>query len=324
MEYRDYYKVLGVGKGATEKEIRGAYRKLAQQFHPDKNPGDKRAEDKFKEINEAYEVLGDAEKRARFDQLGSSYARWEQAGRPGAGFDFSQWAGMGGGGGRAPDLNEVFGQGGFSEFFTTLFGNAAGSRRASSTRTRTSTWNLRGEDVEQAVEISLEDAFHGAKRVLQKPERRLEVNIPPGARSGTRIRLAGEGGAGQTPGDLFVVITVRPHPVFRREGDDVHVEAPVDLYTAILGGEARVATLGGEVTLTVPPETQSGKTFRLTGRGMPKLKQAEAHGDLYVRVTVRLPTKLSEEERGLYRRLADLQAQRKSSEAGRSDPGRAG
>jgi curved DNA-binding protein len=313
MDYRDYYQVLGVGKHATDKEIRGAYRKLAQQYHPDKNPGDQRAEDKFKEINEAYEVLGDAEKRARYDQLGSSYAQWERAGRPGAGFDFSQWAGMGGAsgggqGGPAPDLNEMFGQGGFSEFFTTLFGNAGAGRRPGGTRTqtRTSSWALRGEDMEQTVDISLEEAFRGAKRTLQKGQRRLEVNIPAGAKTGTRIRLAGAGGPGQAPGDLFVVINVRPHAAFRREGDDLHVDAPVDLYTLVLGGEARVPTLGGEVTLTVPAETPAGKTFRLSGRGMPKLREAGSRGDLYIHVTPRLPAGLSEEERELYGRLRGL------------------
>jgi curved DNA-binding protein len=320
MDYRDYYKVLGVGKTATEKEVRSAYRRLAQQYHPDKNPGDQRAEDKFKEINEAYEVLGDTEKRARYDQLGSSYTQWERAGRPGMGFDFSQWAGMGGGGSRggaAPDLNEVFGQGagGFSEFFTTLFGNTG--RRPNPTRTRTSAWSLRGEDMEQTVDIALEDAYRGAKRILQKGERRLEVNIPPGAKSGTRIRLAGAGGPGQTAGDLFVVVNVRPHPAFRREGDDLHVDAPVDLYTAILGGEARVPTLSGDVTLRVPPEAQPGKTFRLTGRGMPKLKQPETAGDLYAHLTVRLPSPLSDEERALYRQLADMHQRRPAPDDGR-------
>jgi len=321
MEYRDYYKVLGVGKRADEKEIRSAYRKLAQQYHPDKNPGDQRAEDKFKEINEAYEVLGDAEKRSRYDQLGSSYTQWERAGRPGMGFDFSQWAGMGGTGtgtrgGSAPDLNEVFGQGagGFSEFFTTLFGNTG--RRGGPTRTRTSSWSLRGEDMEQTVDIALEDAFHGAKRILQKGDRRLEVNIPPGARTGTRIRLAGAGGPGQTAGDLFVVINVRPHAAFRREGDDLHVDVPVDLYTAILGGEARVPTLAGDVTLRVPPESQPGKTLRLTGRGMPKLKQQDAHGDLYAHLTVRLPSALSDEERELFRQLAEMHNRRPTTPPG--------
>ena len=313
MEYRDYYKVLGVDKKATEKDIKSAFRRLAQLYHPDKNPGDARAEDKFKEINEAYEVLGDAQKRARYDQLGASYAQWQRAGGGAAPFDFSQWAGMGGaqrnpgGGGPAPDLGEMFGEGGFSDFFTSLFGG--GQRRtAGGPRARASSFSLRGEDMEQPIDISLEEAYHGAKRTLQKGDRRLEVNIPAGARTGTKVRLAGAGGPGQTPGDLFIVISVRPHAVYRREGDDLHVDVPVDLYTAVLGGEARVPTLNGEVMLNVPPETSSGKRFRLSGRGMPKLRQASERGDLYAHVVVKLPTNLSERERQLFAELAALRA----------------
>jgi curved DNA-binding protein len=308
MEYHDYYKVLGVDKKASEKDIKAAFRRLAQVYHPDKNPGDSKAEDKFKEINEAYEVLGDPQKRAKYDQLGASYAQWERSGAGAGGFDFSQWAGMGGGGtraGTAQDLNEMFGEGGFSDFFTSLF-SGGGARRSTGQRTRTSGFSLRGEDMEQAIDIGLEEAFTGAKRTLQKGERRMEVNIPPGARTGTKVRLAGAGGAGQTPGDLFIVINVRPHPVYRREGDDLHVEASVDLYTAVLGGQVRVPTLTGEVVLNVPPEANAGKTFRLTGRGMPKLRQPAERGDLYAHLAVKLPNNLSERERQLFAELAAL------------------
>jgi curved DNA-binding protein len=311
MDYRDYYQVLGVTKSATDKEIKSAFRRLAQQYHPDKNPGNKRSEDKFKEINEAYEVLGDPQKRAKYDRLGASYAQWERAGHPGAGFDFSQWAsgaGSSAGGSRNPqDLNEVFGEGGFSDFFNSLFGGmGTGGRRGARTNTRTSTWSLRGEDMEQPIEIGLEEAYHGTRRTLQKGERRLDVNIPPGAKTGTKVRLAGAGGPGQTPGDLFVVINVRPHPQFRREGDDLHVDVVADLYTAVLGGEVRVPTLAGEVRLTIPPEAQSGKTFRLSGRGMPRLRQASEHGDLFAHVQVRLPERLTEREKQLFTELAAL------------------
>jgi len=317
MEYRDYYKVLGVDKTATEKDIKSAFRRLAQVHHPDKNPGDSKAEDKFKEINEAYEVLGDPAKRAKYDQLGASYSQWQRSGQGASGFDFSQWAGMGGGSagsrpGAAPDLNEMFGSsGGFSEFFTSLFAGG-GARRTTGTRTRTTsspgTWGLRGEDMEQPIDIGLEEAFSGAKRTLQKADRRLEVNIPPGARTGTKVRLAGAGGPGQTPGDLFIVINVRPHPTYRRDGDDLHVDVTIDLYTAMLGGEARVPTLTGEVVLNVPAESHAGKTFRLTGRGMPKLRQAAEHGDLYAHLVVSLPANLSEAERKLFKELAALRA----------------
>jgi len=305
MEYKDYYKTLGVGKSATEKEIKSAFRKLAQRYHPDKNPGDQQAEERFKEINEAYEVLGDPQKRAKYDQLGSSYTQWERAGRPGGGFDFSQWASPGGGRADPGNLDELFGEGGFSDFFTNVFGGLGG-RGFGDVNSRQRNFTFRGEDMEQPVEISLEEAYHGARRTLEKGGRRLEVTIPPGARTGTKIRFAGEGGTGQTAGDLYLVISVRPHPKFRREGDDLHVDLPLDLYTALLGGEARVPTLNGEVVLTIPPETQSGKTFRLSGRGMPKLRQPKEHGDLYAHTSVQIPTNLSERERQLIQELAAL------------------
>jgi len=307
MDYKDYYKILGVSKSATEKEIKSAYRKLAQKYHPDRNPGNQKAEDKFKEINEAHEVLGDPQKRAKYDQLGSSYAQWERAGRPGGGFDFGQWTSGRSGGTRVEyrDLNDLFGGGGFSDFFTSLFGGGFGEPAA-----RTSSRRVRGEDMEQPVEISLEEAYHGAERTLTRGERRLTVKIPPGARAGTKVRVAGEGSLGQISGDLFLVVNVRPHARFRREGDDLHVDLPIELYTALLGGEARVPTLIGDVVLTIPPETQSGKTFRLSGKGMPKLRQPNEHGDLYAHAVIRIPTQLTDAERKLIAQLAALRGRK--------------
>ncbi len=309
MEYKDYYKTLGVSKTATEKEIKSAYRKLAQKYHPDKNPGNTSAEDRFKEINEAYEVLGDPQKRARYNQLGSSYAQWERAGRPGGGFDFSQWMGGAGGGGSRVDyrdLNDLFGgAGGFSDFFTTLFGGGRGFGDTGG-GVRTGPGRFRGQDIEQPIEIALEEVYQGAKRTLQKGNREMEVTIPRGARTGTKVRLRGEGEPGQPSGDLFLVVTVRPHPVYERDGDDLRADVPVDLYTALLGGEARVTTLNGDVVLTIPPETQSGKTFRLSGRGMPRLREPNSFGDLYARVVIKIPTPLTDHERKLFTELAAL------------------
>ena len=307
MDYKDYYKILGVSKSATEKEIKSAYRKLAQKYHPDRNPGNQKAEDKFKEINEAHEVLGDPQKRAKYDQLGSSYAQWERAGRPGGGFDFGQWTSGRSGGTRVEyrDLNDLFGGGGFSDFFTSLFGGGFGEPA-----TRTSTRRVRGEDMEQPVEVSLEEAYHGTERTLIKGERRLTVKIPPGARTGTKVRVAGEGSLGQISGDLYLVVNVRPHARFRREGDDLHVDMPIELYTALLGGEVRVPTLIGDVVLTIPPETQSGRTFRLAGKGMPKLRQPNEHGDLYAHAVIRIPTQLTDAERKLITQLAALRGRK--------------
>lgn len=307
MDYKDYYKVLGVSKTADEKEIKSAFRKLAQKYHPDKNPGDTAAEDRFKEINEAYEVLGDAQKRQRYDQLGSSYNQWERSGRPGGGFDWGQWSQYAGGQGgqrvEYQDLNEMFGGGGgFSDFFNMLFGGARGFGGAGFGGQGPG----RGEDLEQSIEITLAEAYGGATRTLTKGGRRLTGKIPRGARTGTKVRIKGEGGPGQTPGDLYLVVSVQPDERFTRDGDDLRVEVPVDLYTALLGGEARVPTLSGDVVLTVPAETQNGKTFRLSGRGMPKLRAPDTHGDLLARISVRMPTHLSDKERELIRELAQL------------------
>jgi curved DNA-binding protein len=314
MDYRDYYKILGVARSASEKEIKSAYRKLAQKYHPDKNPGNKQAEDKFKEINEAYEVLGDPQKRARYDQLGASYSQWERAGRPGGGFDWGQWAAGGGRGGprvEYGDLNDLFGSGGFSDFFNTLFGTGRGMGDVGGGYRPGA--RLRGDDQEQSLEITLEEAYHGGERTLQKGGQKKRVVIPRGARTGTKIRLAGEGGAGQTPGDLYLVVKVLPHPSLERDGDDLKMDVPVDLYTAVLGGEARVHTLNGDVVLTIPPETQTGKTFRLGGRGMPRLREPNTHGDLFARILVRIPTHLSEAERRLFEQLAELRKNRPTS-----------
>lgn len=299
MEYKDYYRILGVDRKATADEIRKAYRKLAVKYHPDKNPGDKKAEDRFKEINEAYEVLSDPEKRARYDQLGSSYRAWQQAGgQPGA-FDWSQWMAGAPGGVRVEvgDLGDLFGSG-FSDFFNAIFGGMPRQGYGPGV-------SRRGRDIEHAVTITLSEAYTGTTRTLQIDGRRLEVKIPPGARTGTRVRLPAKGAAGAAgPGDLYLVVQVEPDSRFEREGDDLHVEVEVDLYTAVLGGDVRVPTPAGPVLLTVPPGSQPGQTFRLSGRGMPRLRDASQHGNLYARLKVNLPRKLSARERELFEELA--------------------
>ncbi len=323
MEYKDYYRLLGVERNASQSEIKKAYRRLARQYHPDVNPGDKAAEERFKEINEAYEVLSDPEKRRRYDELGSrwkEFERWQQAGGDTSAWPFG-WSPGGAWGGQPgvqyrtvtpEELQEILGSP-FSDFFEFFFGESPTATPR--TRGRRRAVSRRGEDVEQPVQITLEEAYHGTKRRLQiqQPDgrvRQIEVTIPAGVDTGSRVRIAGQGepasGRGQ-PGDLFLLIQVIPHDRFERKGDDLYVHIPVDLYTAILGGEADVPTLRGKtLKLKVPPETRNGRTFVLRGQGMPHLKAPDRHGDLYATVEVRLPTGLSEQERELFRELARL------------------
>jgi len=306
MEYKDYYKILGVDRNAEEKEIKKAYRKLARQHHPDVNPGDKVAEERFKGINEAYEVLSDPEKRQKYDQLGSSWQQWQRTGKDPGGFDWSQWSSgaQPGGGVRVEyrdlgDLGDIFGGRDFSDFFQSVFGGMG----APQARPR------RGQDYTQPVEITLEEAFQGTTRMIQKDGRRLEVKIPPGVKTGSKVRVAGEGSpgmAGGTSGDLYLEVAVLPHSTLEREGDDLRCELPVDLYTVVLGGEVEVPTLGGGVMLKIPPGTQGGRTFRLRGKGLPNLRNPKKRGDLYARLRVQVPKKLNPREEELFHELASL------------------
>jgi curved DNA-binding protein len=305
MEYKDYYKILGVSKNASEEEIKRAYRKLARKYHPDVNPGDKSSEERFKEINEAYEVLSDPEKRRKYDQLSSSWQHWQRMG--GGPFDWSRWFS---GPGRVRveygDLEDILGRGIFSDFFESIFGGVG-------TRPKTSwTWTTRGRDYEQPLDITLEEAFYGTTRVIEKNGRRLEVKIPPGVKKGSRVRIPGQGGLGRrgVPGDLYLKINVLPHKTFERKGDDLYCEVAVDLYTAVLGGETRVHALDGDVLLKIPPETQGGMTFRLRGKGMPNLHNPHMRGDLYAKVRIRVPTSLTMREKELFRKLAALRSKR--------------
>ncbi len=311
MEYKDYYKTLGVDKKASQKEIKKAYRRLARKYHPDVNPGDQAAEARFKEINEAHEVLSDPEKRQKYDELGANWQQWQRTGRDPRGFDWSRWSSAGQpGGGRVhveyADLGDLFGEsGGFSDFFRNIFGGMGGGGYAQRPQTH------RGQDFEHNVDITLEEAHSGTKRVLQMDSQRIEVKIPPGVDTGSRVRVSGKGGAGMgggPSGDLFLRISMLPHSTFERKGDDLYRQVPIDLYTAVLGGEVPVQTLTGQVMLKVPPETQSGKRFRLRGLGMPNLQNSNKTGDLYAEVRVVLPQRLSQQEKELFSQLASLRS----------------
>lgn len=304
-DIKDYYQILGVDRNASEKEIKSAYRKLARKYHPDVNPGNKSAEEKFKEVSEAYEVLSDKEKRAKYDQFGQY---WEQArtGGPGGGgvgpegftFDF------GGFGGGRPDFGAAGGFDLFEMLFGERFRGADGTQ--TTTRRRRAAAPERGRNIETEMEISLEDAFHGSKKSFMLNGKRLEVTIPKGVADSQRIRLPKQGQEGPAgPGDLFIMVRIRRHPRFERTGDDLRTEAPVDYVIAALGGEVGVPTLSGRVVMKVPPGTSSGRTFRLPGQGMPRLK-GEGRGDLYARVNTRVPASPSEQERALLEQIRQL------------------
>jgi molecular chaperone DnaJ len=325
MAGKDYYEILGVSRNASEKELKQAYRRLARKYHPDINPGDKSAEAKFKEMNTAYEVLSNPEKRRKYDQFGEQWEYADQFAKSGGQervrWDFDR-------GGTSFEYGDMSGYG---DIFSSLFGDSGiGSRTKRGPR--------RGQDIESPVEATLEEAYHGSTRLMQLQTqepctacggtgrvgnracticggagvklnpRRLEVKIPAGVKDGSRIRIAGEGGsglAGGKKGDLYLVVKVLPHKLFELKGDDLYTEVSVPLATAMLGGEVRLPTLNGNISLKIPPETQNGKVFRLAGKGMPQLSNKK-YGNMLAKVKVVLPTNLTEEEKKLFEKLRSL------------------
>ena len=319
MDFKDYYTTLGVPKTASEKEIKQAYRKLARKHHPDVNPGDKSAEAKFKEINEAYEVLGDPEKRRKYDELGANWRAYEQAqqqGQPwGAPFGGNAYsANTGGAGGyrtmTEEEMRDLFGnEDPFSDFFKTFFGgggSSGGGRQRAGRATRVQ----KGRDIEHEVDLTLEEAFHGTTRRMSIKEgghaRSVDVRIPVGVKDGSRVRAAGEGESGANggvAGDLYLRVRIRPHAMFERKGEDLHSRVAVPVTTAVLGGEAQVPTISGAVRLKIPESTQNGQVFRLKGHGMPAVGKPDDRGDLYATVDVQLPRSLTKEQREHYEAL---------------------
>ena len=300
---KDYYQTLGVKKDASEKEIKSAYRKMAKKFHPDTNPNDPNAESRFKEINEAYEVLSDDEKRQMYDRFGTV--------NPGAGFP-----GGGQPGGAQYYSNVDTGDGSFNDIFESIF---SGFGRGSAGRTRTTRdaqgsgfggfgMASDGQNIEQPVKITLREAYSGATRLITKGERKIKVNIPAGADTGTKVRLSGEGGqgvGGGQAGNLYLLVEVEPDNQFERNGNDLQTEVKVDMFTAILGGEVEVPTLDRPVKLRIPAGTQSGRKFRLTGKGMPVIRKQGEFGDLYARILITVPEKLTAEQKALVEQLRD-------------------
>lgn len=301
MEYKDYYKTLGVDKNATTDEIKKAYRKLALKYHPDKNPDDIEAENKFKEVTEANEVLSDPEKRKKYDQLGSNWKQYERAG-----FGGGQGAPFGSQGGRNyqfhGDFEDLFNNlGGFSDFFTSFFGGARGGADSfSQTRGgRRTASNIKGRDAKAELNISLYDAFIGAEKQVSINGRRIKIRIPKGAVDGKKLRLSGQGEAampGGPKGDLFIVLRVNEDSRFEREGDNLYLDVHVSVQTAALGGEQTITTIEGKkINIKIPEGTDSGKILRLRGLGMTTSQGNR--GDLLVKLLVKVPKRLSKKEK---------------------------
>jgi curved DNA-binding protein len=309
MDFKDYYEILGVPQNADKKVIQHTFRQLAQKYHPDVNPGNKEAEEKFKTINEAYQVLSNVEQRKKYDELRAQYMQWQQTGGPQQDFDWQNWSAQPGKGARVQyanpeDLEDLFGsESPYSDFFTNIFGQARRSGRGQGAQRSP----RRGRDVEYEVDLSLKEAFQGADRLLEIDGHRIQASIPPGVRTGSRVRLAGQGEPGTNSGpagDLYLSINILPNDTFEREGDDLHLDVPVDIYTAIAGGEIRVPSLDRPLLLTIPPRTNAGLSFRLRGKGMPHLGDPKTHGDLFARVRLVLPEPLTDQEVNTIRNLA--------------------
>ena len=291
----DYYEALGVSKTADEAELKKAFRKMAKKYHPDTNQQDPTAEQKFKEINEAYDVLRDPEKRAQYDRFGPNFQNMQ-------GFPNGYQPGQG----NSQYYNRVdVDEGAFGDLFESIFGGMGGVNAGGGRRART---NIRqqGRDLEHEVGISLREAYEGATRFINKGSRRLKVTIPAGAATGTKVRLSGEGEAGiggGEAGDLYLIVKVEPDSQFERDGDNLTTEVKVDAFTAMLGGEVRVPTLSRPVKLRIPEGTQSGQKFRIRGKGMPIMKKKDEYGDLFARVLLTVPESLTPEQR---QRVEDL------------------
>jgi len=292
MDYKDYYKVLGVDKKASPADIKKAYRVLAVKHHPDKNQGNKEAEEKFKLANEANEVLSNPEKRKKYDELGDNWQQYEQRNNQGQGNPFdgprrSQY-----------DSGEPFGSSSdFSDFFEQFFGRRSNGAKSS---------NRKGHDYETEMEISLEEAFHGTHRIIQLENEKLRITTKPGIYTDQLLRIKGKGANGsseQHRGDLLVRIKVKHHPQFIRKGNDLHTAFTINLYSAVLGGEITVNTISGQAKVKVAAGTQSGKTIRLKGKGMPLYENPNAYGDFYIQLQVQIPDKLSEKQKELFEQL---------------------
>ena len=311
MAYIDYYKVLGVDKAASQADIKKAYRKLARKYHPDLNPNDNNAKEKFQEINEANEVLSDPEKRKKYDEYGENWKHADQfeaqkKARQQGGGGFEGFGGFGGGGEYYSSDGGDFGGGGFSDFFEQMFGGRGGARGG---RSRAGGGAYRGQDLNAELNLSLRDAAETHKQVINVNGKSVRITIPAGVANGQVIKLKGYGGEGPNggpKGDLFITFVIADDPIFKRVGDDIHVTASIDLFTAILGGEYEVDTLKGKVKLKVKPGTQPGTKVRLKGQGFPVYKKDGQFGHLIVTYSVSIPDNFTDEQKELFRQIQSM------------------
>ncbi len=309
MEFKDYYKTLGVEKDATQEEIKKAYRKLALKFHPDRNPNNKSSEEKFKEITEANEVLSNPEKRKKYDQLGSNWKQYEHAGG-----GMNDWYNQYSSGGQGSsfkfegDLGDLFGNvGGFSDFFESFFGG----RRSQQHTGGSSAQIPKGSDYEADLNLTFEEAYNGTSRQINIDGRKLKIIIEPGTREGKKLRLKNQGAAskgGGERGDLYLKLHILDHPFYEVKDDDLYYNLDVDLYTAVLGGKIQITTVDGKkINLTIPKESENGKLLKIKNMGMKK-SNGKSKGDLIVRVTIQIPKNLSSEETKLFKKLSELRS----------------
>jgi len=307
MIYKDYYKTLGVAKTASSAEIKKAFRSLAKKYHPDKAKGDKTLEEKFKDVNEANEVLSDPVKRKKYDQFGSDWKQYEQAGAKPGGFDWSKYANEQSNQSQqrtSHGSSSAFTDDGVNDLFEMLFGQQSGQRRGGRRNVPAN-----GQDLETETILSLEEVHHGTTRMIQLNGQTIKVTIKPGVADKQTLRVSGKGGSGSnggSNGDLYITIEIAPQSEFQQRGNDLYCDLPVELYTAILGGKAQIKTLKGKVTVNIPKGTPNGKELRMVGLGMPVYASKNEFGNLMVKVHIVLPENLNEEEAELFKKLQTL------------------
>ncbi len=292
---KDYYQILGVSREANQEEIKKAYRDLAKKYHPDRNSGDEKAEKRFKEIGEAFEVLKDEEKRKKYDRFGENWKNAEQFSNAGGSGSYYTYQG------NAEDFENVFGQGGFSSIFEEMFGGGESfGRKRSRQRAR------RGQNLRAQVSLSLEEAYHGSERIIAVGDKKLKISLKPGIASDQQLRIKDKGEPGYEgapAGDLLIDVQVQSHPHFERKGNDLHLNLEIDVFTAVLGGKVTIQTLAGDLQLKIPQGTDSGKTLRLRDKGMPVYQKAGTYGDLYAKIEIKVPKSLSDQQKKDWEKL---------------------